>query len=271
MTNIVFIGAGNMAGSIIGGLVEQGVAPSTIFATDHNSETLAALCARTGVQSRSSNPAATDVADVLVLAVKPQVMKAVCMELAPHLREGTLVISIAAGIPCASLAQWLGAKTALVRCMPNTPALVQMGASGLYASDHVSDAQKAQAETVLKAVGTVHWVDTEALIDAVTAVSGSGPAYFFLMLEAMVDAATQQGLDADTAKALAVQTAAGAAKLAGQSELDLTHLRRNVTSPGGTTEQAILSFEANGFRQTVAKAMAACHHRAQTMAKDMGS
>lgn len=259
-----------MASSIIGGLIARDFKPEHIFASDPNNQALTSLRAAFGIQICATNQEAVASADVVVLAVKPQVMAQVCQALAPSLQPGTLIISIAAGITCASLRNWLGAQTAIVRCMPNTPALVQMGASGLYATDDVSAVQKAQAAAILEAVGIVHWVSTETLIDSVTAISGSGPAYFFLMMEAMVAAACEQGLDANTATALAVQTAAGAAKLAQQSDVDLAELRRRVTSPGGTTEQAIQSFETNGYRQIVAAAMQACKRRAEEMAQEMG-
>lgn len=270
MSTIAFIGAGNMASSIIGGLLKQDFAANSIIAADPNADALGKLAQTFAITTTTDNTQAVQAADVLVLAVKPQVMAPVCKALAANIKPGALVISIAAGIECASLQNWLGGEVALVRCMPNTPALVQMGASGLFAEPAVTAAQRQLAETIMAAVGTVLWVEEEALIDAVIAVSGSGPAYFFLMLEAMAAEGTAMGLSAETAKALAIQTAAGAAKLAAESEVDLAELRRRVTSPGGTTEQAILSFERDQFRATVAKAMQACKHRAEEMAAQMG-
>ena len=270
-TRISFIGGGNMARSIIGGLISQGYNAGNLSVSDPNTDALAALARDFGVQTTSDNTKITAEAQVVVLAVKPQVMKSVCLGLAPHLPPQCLVISIAAGIGCGSLKQWLGAQRHIVRAMPNTPALVLAGASGLYAAEGVTADEKALAEQLLKAVGTVAWVAEEALIDAVTAVSGSGPAYFFLLLEAMVDAGEHQGLDRKTARQLAVQTAVGAARLAqSDSELELAELRRRVTSPGGTTERAILTFEQNQFRQTVDIAMQACANRARQMADELG-
>lgn len=259
-----------MASSIIGGLIEQGFAADKLCATDPNQEALDKLSSAFGINTSSDNKAAVATADVVVLAIKPQVLGQVCRDLAASLKPNTLVISIAAGINCTSLQKWLGETTAIVRCMPNTPSLVQMGASGLYATEQVTEAQKTDAQNILKAVGIVHWVEEEALIDAVTAVSGSGPAYFFLMLEAMVESACKQGLAPETAKALAIQTAAGAARLAQTSDVDLAELRKRVTSPGGTTEQAILSFEGDHLRTIVDKAMLACRHRAEEMAEQLG-
>lgn len=270
-TRISFIGGGNMARSIIGGLVNQGYSAGNLTASDPNAEALTALNRDFGVRTVSDNAKAVAEAQVVVLAVKPQVMKTVCLDLAPHLLPQCLVISIAAGISCGSLRQWLGAQRHIVRAMPNTPALVLSGASGLYAADGVTVEEKQLAEQLLKAVGTVAWVAEENLIDAVTAVSGSGPAYFFLLLEAMVDAGVQQGLERNTARQLAVQTALGAARLAASDgDLELAELRRRVTSPGGTTERAIMAFEQHQFRQTVDIAMQACANRARQMADELG-
>lgn len=271
-SRISFIGGGNMARSIIGGLVQQGYAPGNLCASARRPETLNALHQDFGIRVESNNGAAVKGADVVVLAVKPQVMKEVCLSLREELAPDSLIISVAAGIGIGSLDRWLGAGRHIVRAMPNTPALVQTGATGLYAGAGVTAGEKQLAETLLQAVGTVAWVAEESLIDAVTSVSGSGPAYFFLLLEAMVDAGEQQGLDRATARALAVQTALGAARLAQQSaDLELAELRRRVTSPGGTTERAIAAFEQHQFRQTVAVAMKACADRARQMAVELGT
>lgn len=268
MTNITFIGAGNMATSIIGGLIANGTAPNTITASDPNTQSLSLLATSLGVYTEQDNAAACQQADVVVLCVKPQVLKAVATDLAPHLKANALVISIAAGIGANAINTWLGGNTAVVRCMPNTPALVQAGASGLFANEWVSDAQKQFAETLMAATGVVVWLEQEELIDAVTAVSGSGPAYFFLMMESMIEAGMKQGLTAEQARELTLQTAAGAAKLAQESEFSVDELRRRVTSPGGTTEQAILSFEGAGLRDMVDTAMLACAKRSKTMASE---
>ena len=259
-----------MARSIIGGLAKQGYPTANICTSDPNPSTLAALQADFGTRVAADNATAVAGADVVVLAVKPQVMKEVCCALQSHLPAEALIISIAAGISCASIARWLGTERHLVRCMPNTPALVQMGASGLFAAAGVTAEEKGIAENILAAVGTVAWVEDEDLLHAVTAVSGSGPAYFFLFLEAMEQAAVQQGLDPATARQLAVQTAAGAARLAQASELALAELRRQVTSPGGTTERAIAAFEQHQLRQTVDIAMQACANRSRELAEQLG-
>jgi pyrroline-5-carboxylate reductase len=257
-----------MARSIIGGLIARGNAARNITVCDPEAATLNRLQVDFGVNISRDNGASVANADLVVLAVKPQVMGAVCRDLAPHISPGVLVISIAAGIDCTRLSEWLGARTAIVRCMPNTPALVGAGASGLYAAPGVTAAQQKEAEAVLAAVGTVAWVDREDLMDAVTAVSGSGPAYFFLAMEAMIEAGVSQGLSPETARTLTLQTALGAAKLAQQSPDAVAELRRRVTSPGGTTEQAIASFENNGLRRIYAEAMQACADRARTMADE---
>lgn len=271
MTRISFIGGGNMARSIIGGLVAEGFAPGDLLVSGPRLATLAALGEQFGVALGTDNRQACAGADVLVLAVKPQVMRGVCEALAGAIDNKTLVISVAAGIPLASLERWLGGTIALVRAMPNTPAQLRLGATGLFANQAVSQAQRQLANQIMAAVGLVQWVDSEELIDTVTAVSGSGPAYFFLFMEAMIEAAMAQGLDADSARALTLQTALGAATLAQSSNQDVAQLRRQVTSPNGTTEQAILSFEASQLKATVAAAMGACRKRAQELATELGS
>jgi len=269
--HIAFVGAGNMAGSIIGGLLDSGHPPACLSAADPDPRSLERLAARAPIAVHEDNARAVAGADVVVLAVKPQVMADVAKKTAKPVREaGALVISVAAGITIESLQRWLGTGAAVVRCMPNTPALLRCGASGLYASDRVSPVQARYAEFVLSAVGTTHWVEREQLLDAITALSGSGPAYFFLFLEAMIDAACELGLDRDTATGLAQQTALGAARMAIESDVKLPELRRRVTSPGGTTERALQSFEENGLRDTVARAMSAAAQRAAEMSRTMG-
>ncbi|MBR2514923.1 MAG: pyrroline-5-carboxylate reductase [Halomonas sp.] len=269
-SKITFIGAGNMAGAIIGGLIESGVAPSDITATAPNESELASLKQRLGVNTQTNNNAAVKDADVVVLAVKPQIMRDVCDAMSESVQQqAPLVISIAAGLDADTINQWLGGSTALVRCMPNTPSLVGMGASGLYANKAVSDAQRTLATQLMEAVGIVEWVEDEHLLDAVTAVSGSAPAYFFLMFEAMEEAAVKLGLPAATARRLAIQTALGAATMAQQSDKDPATLKQNVMSPGGTTERAIQHMEDAQLRTTIADAMQACADRAQAMAKEL--
>ncbi|MCC5904288.1 MAG: pyrroline-5-carboxylate reductase [Halomonas sp.] len=271
-SKITFIGAGNMAGAIIGGLIESGVAPSDITATAPNESELASLKQRLGVSTQTDNNAAVKDANVVVLAVKPQIMRSVCEALSTSVQQQSpLVISIAAGLDADTIDQWLGGNTALVRCMPNTPSLVGIGASGLYANSAVSEAQRTLATQLMEAVGIVEWVEDEHLLDAVTAVSGSAPAYFFLMFEAMEEAAVKLGLPAATARRLAIQTALGAATMAQQSDKDPATLKQNVMSPGGTTERAIQHMEDAQLRTTIADAMQACADRAQAMAKELSA
>ncbi|AVI62329.1 pyrroline-5-carboxylate reductase [Halomonas sp. GFAJ-1] len=271
-SKITFIGAGNMAGAIIGGLIESGVAPSDITATAPNESELASLKQRLGVNTQTDNNAAVKDADVVVLAVKPQIMRNVCDAMSESVQQqAPLVISIAAGLDADTINQWLGGNTALVRCMPNTPSLVGIGASGLYANKAVSDAQRTLATQLMEAVGIVEWVEDEHLLDAVTAVSGSAPAYFFLMFEAMEEAAVKLGLPAATARRLAIQTALGAATMAQQSDKDPATLKQNVMSPGGTTERAIQHMEDAQLRTTIADAMQACADRAEAMAKELSA
>ncbi|QQZ36622.1 pyrroline-5-carboxylate reductase [Pseudomonas sp. Rh2] len=268
-TRIAFIGAGNMAASLIGGLRAQGLDASQIRASDPGAETRARVQAEHGIETFEKNAQAIDGADVIVLAVKPQVMKAVCEALSPDLKAGQLIVSIAAGITCASLQAWLGPRP-VVRCMPNTPALLRQGVSGLYATQEVSDVQRQQAEQLLSAVGIALWLDEEQQLDAVTAVSGSGPAYFFLLIEAMTDAGEKLGLPRETASKLTLQTALGAAHMAVSSDVDAAELRRRVTSPAGTTEAAIKSFQANGFEAIVEQALEAAAKRSAELAEQLG-
>lgn len=270
-TSLTFIGGGNMASSIIGGLIEQGYAADHITACDPNNDSLNTLASRFGIHTSTDNLAACAQTDVIILAVKPQILKTVTESLKPALANRTtlpLIISIAAGIASKDIQQWLAQDIAVVRCMPNTPALVQQGASGLYANAHTSDQQKRIAEQLLSAVGYATWVETETLIDAVTAVSGSGPAYFFLLMEAMIDAGVKQGLSKESATQLTLQTALGAATLAKASDVSVDELRRRVTSPGGTTAEAIQRYETEGLRDIVEQAMDDCAERSKAMAKE---
>jgi pyrroline-5-carboxylate reductase len=267
---IAFIGAGNMASSIIGGLLDQGLPAANIRASDPSRESLQRLQQLAPVSIAADNTEAVRGADVVILAVKPQVMKAVLADIRDAVNEQpTLVISIAASITVASMERGLGSTTALVRCMPNTPALLGLGATALFANANSSSEQRASAESILAAVGTVHWVAQETLLDAVTALSGSGPAYFFLFIEAMAAAGAELGLDIDTSRALAIQTGLGASQMAA-GDVELEELRSRVTSPGGTTQAAIESFEENGLRTTINTAMTAAYKRAQEMARELG-
>lgn len=266
--NLVFIGGGNMATSLIGGLIEKGYSAKHISACDPIAENGARLEQAFGIATHTENIAATEKADIIILAVKPQVMKTVATGLAPALAHQPLTISIAAGITAAALQRWLGSAVPIIRCMPNTPALVQSGASGLFATELVSAAQRQQASDILAAVGTVSWLNSEDDIDKVTALSGSGPAYFFLVIEAMTNAGVKLGLDREIARQLTLQTALGAAQMAASSDVDIVGLRRRVTSPGGTTEKAINSFIDGGLPELVEQAMTAAYRRAQEMAEE---
>ncbi|WLG84554.1 pyrroline-5-carboxylate reductase [Pseudomonas cucumis] len=268
-TRIAFIGAGNMAASLIGGLRAKGLDAAQIRASDPGEETRARVSAEYGIEVFADNAEAIQGVDVIVLAVKPQAMKAVCEAIRPNLKPNQLVVSIAAGITCASMKNWLGAQP-IVRCMPNTPALLRQGVSGLFATSEVSAEQRQQAEELLSAVGIALWLNEEQQLDAVTAVSGSGPAYFFLLIEAMTAAGVKLGLPADIAAQLTVQTALGAAHMAVASDVDAAELRRRVTSPAGTTEAAIKSFQAGGFEALVEKALGAAAHRSAEMAEQLG-
>lgn len=270
MTQIAFIGGGNMATSIIGGLIKQGeVQPQRIHVADPNAEQRTLLEETFAINTHADGLTAIVDADVVVLAVKPQVMQSVLTSLQDQLIQSRcLLISIAAGVSTQSLKQWSGCDT-VVRCMPNTPALIGLGATGLYATNAVSGEQRQLADSLLSAVGTTVWLQEEAEIDAVTAISGSGPAYFFLLIEAMMNAGQQLGLSAEAARLLTLQTAVGASQLAQNAEVDAAELRRRVTSPGGTTEQAILSFEHSGFRSMVNAATQAAKQRAEELSKDL--
>lgn len=269
---IVFIGAGNMAGALIGGLLADGFPAERIVATDPSAEKCAALRASTGVHTTQDNNAAVEQARTVVLAVKPQVMQTVARGLSDTVaRVQPLVISIAAGIRCDSLQSWLGGEVALVRTMPNTPALVQSGATVLYATSQVNAAQRDDAESLMRAVGLTQWIDDESLMDAVTALSGSGPAYFFLVMEALEAAAREMGLNHETAHLLTLQTALGAARMALESTDQPDTLRTRVTSPGGTTERAVNVLEEGGIRDLFERALIAARDRSIELSADLGS
>ncbi len=269
--NIGFIGGGNMARSLIGGLITDGRAPETIWVSDTNQEQLNHLRQKLNVNVSTNNNEVATAADIVVMAVKPQVMKAVAKEVSGSVQDRQpLVISIAAGILEKSLNHWLGENIAIVRTMPNTPALVQTGATALYANALVSDEQRNAAETIMRAVGLALWLDDEKQMDAVTALSGSGPAYFFLFMEAMEEAAIKLGVPEKTARLLMLQTAFGATKMALESSENCASLRQRVTSPGGTTEQAINTFEAGQLRRLVDDALRAAANRSAELAKQLG-
>jgi pyrroline-5-carboxylate reductase len=269
--HIAFVGAGNMASSIIGGLVESGHPADCITAADPFPASLERLTEIAPVAIFADNADAVRQADIIILAVKPQVMAEATDSIAAAVRANrALVISIAAGVTINSIQARLGPDAAIVRCMPNTPALISCGASGLFANSNTSAIQREFTERVLAAVGITCWVDSEAELDAITALSGSGPAYFFLFMEAMIDAGVELGLDVGTATRLTLQTGLGAARMALENTVDLAELRRRVTSPGGTTERAIHSFEQDQLRAVVSRAMGAAADRAVEMAREMG-
>jgi pyrroline-5-carboxylate reductase len=269
-TTLAFIGGGNMAASLIGGLIADGWKPANIRVADTDTGRLERLSERFAVATMPDNLEAAEQADAIVLAIKPQVVKPVAQQLATLVEtRQPLIISIAAGIREASLRHWLGERAAIVRTMPNTPALVQSGATALYANPNTSEDQRNIAESILRAVGVAIWVDDEALMDAVTALSGSGPAYFFLFMEAMQAAGRELGLPEKTARLLTLQTAFGAAKMALESSEDVASLRERVTSPGGTTERAIQSFQADGLETLVRKALKAAAERSSVLGNEL--
>ena len=267
---IGFIGGGNMAASIIGGLLTSGVDARQLRAGDPSQESLDRLASLGPITTSQDNLDIIPGCDVLVMAVKPQLMKVVCAGIADTVQASKpLIISIAAGVTSDSLNQWLGGNLAIVRCMPNTPALLRCGATGLFANTAVSEIQRQQAQQILDAVGLALWVKQESELDAVTAVSGSGPAYFFLMMEAMQASGEALGLSPDVAKQLSQQTALGAARMALESDVDVAELRRRVTSPKGTTERAITIFEDGGFRALVQQALQGAADRADELGREL--
>ena len=271
-TRLAFIGAGNMARSLIGGLVADGWDPTCISVSDPDTEQLSALSRRFQVNTDTNNHTVTENAEVVVLAVKPQVIRDVALDLSDLIqKQQPLLISIAAGIRATDLQRWLGGSCALVRCMPNTPALVQSGATALWRNEHVSDEQTDLAETILRAVGLALWVESEDLMDTVTALSGSGPAYFLLVIEALQEAGQALGLPEETAKLLSLQTAFGAAKMALESSEDAAILRQRVTSPGGTTEKALEVLENGGLRALFSDALNAARSRSRELAEQFGA
>lgn len=264
--DIAFIGGGNMARSLIAGLVRQGIAAETIRVAEPVPALREALVADYGVRAVAAAAEAADGAPLWLFAVKPQVLRSVCDELSTlATAQRPLLLSIAAGITARQLDRWLGGAHAVVRAMPNTPALLGAGVTGLFANAQTSAEQKRQAERLLAAAGITVWVEDEALIDAVTAVSGSGPAYVFLLAEAMEAAGIAQGLPAAAARTLVLQTVLGAARMLTESGEAPSELRRRVTSPNGTTQAAIETFQAGGFEALTATAIAAAAARGRAL------
>ena len=267
-STIAFIGGGNMARSLIGGLVARGTPASAIRVAEPVAELRDALVHDFGIQSFADASGAAEDAATWVLAIKPQGMRAACEGLAPIARVGKpSIISIAACITTAQLERWLGRAIGVVRAMPNTPALLGAGVTGLFANARVDAAGRQLAERLLATAGETVWLDDEVLMDAVTAVSGSGPAYVFLLAEAMIAAARNEGLPADTGRTLALQTILGAARMLTEGDVEPAELRRRVTSPDGTTQAAIESFEAGGLRERVATAIHAARERGRELSE----
>lgn len=263
-----FIGAGNMASSLIGGLIADGYDPKKIWVSDPTEEKLNALHKRFGIHVTQNNLEAAKRAEILVLAVKPQILKVVVSELAPIIQQHKpLVISIAAMISTAHLEKWIGNSPAIVRCMPNTPALLGCGATGLFANASVTQEQKNLAESILRAVGITVWVDDENLMEVITVLSGCGPAYFFLLMETLQEIAEKMGLAKEPARLLTLQTALGAARMALENAEDVAILRKRVASPGGTTEYALKILEEGKFRQLFFEALTAAKQRSIEMAE----
>ena len=271
-TSIAFIGGGNMARSLIGGLIAGGSDPDQLWVAEPNADQREFLRSRFGVHTGADNPDIATRAEVVVLAVKPQILQGVARQLAPAIQaRQPLVISIAAGVREPDLRRWLGGGSpSLVRTMPNTPALVGSAASALFANEFVSEKHRRQAESLLRAVGVTVWVDDESQLDAVTALSGSGPAYFFLLMEALEQAGVALGLEADTARLLTLQAAFGAAKMALESAESPAALRVRVTSPGGTTEQALSILRGGGMEPLVGRALEAARHRSEELGDLLG-
>lgn len=266
---IGFIGGGNMASALIGGLAGKLTAGANIHVVDLNAEALANMAQKFGVTTAQQIDAKVAQCDVVVLAVKPQQMRDVAKQLQPHISR-QLVLSIAAGIRAADLSRWLGDHRVIVRSMPNTPALIGRGITGLVAMDGVSQEQRDAADAILRAVGATVWLDDEGLIDAVTAVSGSGPAYIYYFIEAMQQAAVELGLSAEQGIQLAKATFVGASQLAEQSSEPVSVLRDRVTSKGGTTYAALMSMEASGVKDSIVKAVKAAAARGKELGDEFG-
>jgi len=266
---ITFIGGGNMAVALVSGLYREGFPAAAIQVVEPSTQARDALTERFGVRCTAAVDAAAIDCHVLVLAVKPQQMREAVAPLVGKL-NAQLVVSIAAGLRLADLSRWLGGHPHVVRTMPNTPALIGAGITGLCAAPGVNQDGRDNAENLLRAVGSTFWVHDEAQMDAVTAISGSGPGYVFYFLEAMERAALGLGFDADTARRISVETFVGAAKLAAQSSDSLSTLRQRVTSKGGTTEAALLAFDANAVAAAIEKGIRAADTRGRELGDLLG-
>jgi pyrroline-5-carboxylate reductase len=266
---ITFLGGGNMAAALIGGLVGKGFAAADIAAVELNPDNRAKLAADYGIRTYAGPDADAWACDLIVLAVKPQQMKEACAPLTPHLGQ-QLVVSIAAGLRLADLSRWLGGHRRLVRTMPNTPALIGAGVTGLYALPEVDEAGRAAAERLLQAVGSTLWIADEAQMDSVTAVSGSGPAYVFLFIEALQKAALDLGFTSEQARQMAIGTTLGAAQLASQSSEPAGVLRERVTSKGGTTAAALAKMDESGVLAGIVAGVMAADARGRELGELLG-
>ena len=265
------IGAGNMAGSIIQGMLHSGFPAGNILATTKSEASQQRIKNQFGIQTTTDNLLATERADVILLCVKPAQAAAVLQELKPALTCGyKLLISVIAGITVETMTTIIGKAVPIIRTMPNTPSALQCGATGVFASESVSSQQKLTANKILESIGITLWVEQENLLHDITAISGSGPAYFFLFMEAMIEAAVEKGFGRDQAERLTLQTALGAAHMANESSATLAELREQVTSPGGITEQALKMFEQCHIRDTVSKAMEAAYKKSKENCKAIG-
>lgn len=270
MPTIAIIGAGNMGASLMGGFIRHGYPADKLCAVDKDAAHLQMLAEKLNIQTSTDALTAASQAKVIIFAVKPNGFEQAALAIKPALQHLPLIISVAAGIKMTSISHWLGQDMPIIRTMPNTPALIGCGATALVANAKVSAEQKDLAESLLRAVGIVEWIKDEAQMDTVTALSGSGPAYFFLVMEAMQAAAESQGLSPEVAKMLTLQTALGAARMAMESESSLIDLRHHVTSPGGTTEKAINVLEEHDIKGIFKQAIEAARQRSQELAKILG-
>ena len=269
-TVIGFIGAGNMAYALIKGLLNNGFDANQINISDPNEELLQSRESELEVTTYTDNTSLLSNSDIIFFAVKPQVLSSVCLELKGVVKSKHLFVSIVAGISSSDINRWLGGNFALIRTMPNTPALFQTGVTGLFANELVNNEQKSLVSSILSSVGECFWVDEEKLIDAITAISGSGPAYFFLLMQSMTQAGMALGLDEETANSLSIQTAYGASLMANKTGKDSRTLRAEVTSPNGTTQSAIESFQDQNFEGIVANATRAAYDRARELSNELG-
>lgn len=267
--SISIIGGGNMGQAMLGGFLKQGIPANTLFVADHVADHCTHLKHQFGVHSSTDNVAIANKADILIMAVKPQQMRSVITEIASHVAEHTLLISIAAGITSSQILTWLNkVNTPIIRAMPNTPALIAEGITALYATPSVSKTQQQSAQALLACLGKTLWIKEEALMDVVTALSGSGPAYFFYMMEGLIAAGTQLGLTKQEATELTLQTALGSIKMAMTQESDLKILREKVTSKGGTTERGIATLMQGKFLGLLESAIAQASQRGKELSQE---